>query len=39
VFGGLSSILGGDGFKKTFSVIAIVGGVIGIAYAYNAFKK
>jgi hypothetical protein len=39
VFGGLSSILGGDGFKKTVSVIAIVGGVIGIAYAYNAFKK
>lgn len=39
VFGGISSVFGGEGFKKTVSVIAIVGGVIGIAYVYKAFKK
>jgi hypothetical protein len=39
VFGGVSSILGGDAFKKTITVVAIVGGVIGIAYVYKAFKK
>jgi hypothetical protein len=39
VFGGISTVLGGDAFKKTFSVIAIVGGIIGIAYVYKAFKK
>ena len=39
VFGGISSILGGDAFKKTFSIVAIVGGIIGVAYVYKAFKK
>jgi hypothetical protein len=39
VFGGISSILGGDAFKKTFSIVAIVGGIIAIAYVYKAFKK
>ena len=39
VFGGLSSILGGDGFKKTFNIVLIVGGIVGVAYVYKAFKK
>jgi hypothetical protein len=39
VFGGISSIFAGDGFKKTISVVAIVGGIIGVAYVYKAFKN
>jgi hypothetical protein len=39
VFSGVGSLLGGDAFKKTFSVVAIVGGILGIAYVYKAFKK
>lgn len=39
IFGTISSIFGGDGLKKTLSIALIVGGVIGIAYTYKAFKK
>ena len=39
LFGTVESFLGGDNLKKTFSVILIVGGVIGVAYVYKAFKK
>jgi hypothetical protein len=39
IFGGINSIFGGDGLKKTLSIVLIVGGVIGGAYVYNAFKK
>jgi hypothetical protein len=39
VFGGINSVLGGDAFKKTISIVAIVGGIVGIAYVYKAFKK
>ena len=39
VFGGINSVLGGDAFKKTISIVAIVGGIIGVAYVYKAFKK
>jgi hypothetical protein len=39
VFGGINSVLGGDAFKKTISIVAIVGGIVGVAYVYKAFKK
>jgi hypothetical protein len=39
VFGGINSVLGGDAFKKTISIVAIVGGIVAIAYVYKAFKK
>lgn len=39
VFGTLNSVLGGSNLKKTISIVLIVGGVLGIAYVYRAFKK
>ena len=39
LFGGVSSLLGGNAFKKTFSIVAIVAGVVGVAYVYKSFKK
>ena len=39
IFGGINSIFGGDGLKKTLSIVLIAGGLIGGAYVYNSFKK
>jgi hypothetical protein len=39
LFSGVSSLFGGSNFKKTLNIVLIVGGVIGVAYVYNAFKK
>lgn len=39
ILGGVNSIFGGDNFKKTVNIVLIVGGIIGVAYVYNAFKK
>jgi hypothetical protein len=39
VFGTVSSIFEGDNLKKTINVVLIVGGIIGVAYVYRAFKK
>ena len=39
LLGGVKSLFGGDNLKKTVSVVLIVGGIIGVAYVYNAFKK
>lgn len=39
VFDTISSVFGKDGLKKTLSIALIVGGIIGVAYVYKAFKK
>jgi hypothetical protein len=39
VFGTVNSLFGGTNFKKTLNIVLIVGGVIGVAYVYKAFKK
>ena len=39
VFGTVSSVFGGTNLKKTINIVLIVGGVLGIAYVYRAFKK
>lgn len=39
VFGTAKSIFGGDNFKKTFTIVGIVGGILAVAYVYKAFKK
>lgn len=39
LFGGIDSLFGGTAFKRTLSIILIVGGVIGGAYVYKSFKK
>ena len=39
VLGTVNSIFGGTNLKKTIDIILIVGGVLGIAYVYRAFKK
>lgn len=39
LFGTVDSVFGGGNFKKTINIVLIVGGVIGIAYVYKAFKK
>ncbi len=39
VFGTVNSLFGGGNFKKTLNIVLIVGGVVGVAYVYNAFKK
>ena len=39
VFGTVSSFLGGENLKKTINILLIVGGVVGVAYVYKAFKK
>jgi hypothetical protein len=39
LFGTVNSLFGGDNFKKTINIVLIVGGVIGVAYVYRAFKK
>ena len=39
LFGGVNSLLGGKAFKRTISIVAIVGGIIGVAYVYKSFKK
>jgi hypothetical protein len=39
VFGTVERVFGGNNFKKTINVVLIVGGIIGVAYVYRAFKK
>lgn len=39
VFGTVNSIFGGENLKRTINIILIVGGVVGVAYVYRAFKK
>jgi hypothetical protein len=39
VFGTVSSIFEGNNLKKTINVVLIVGGIVGVAYVYKAFKK
>lgn len=39
VFGTVNSVFGGSNLKKTFNIVLIVGGIIGVAYVYKAFKK
>jgi hypothetical protein len=39
VFGTVNSFFGGEGLKKTINIVLIVGGIIGVAYVYKAFKK
>ena len=39
ILGTVDSFLGGNNLKKTISIVAIVGGVLGLAYVYKSFKK
>jgi len=39
VFGTVNSIFGGENLKRTINIVLIVGGVVGVAYVYKAFKK
>ena len=39
LFGSISSLFGGNGFKNTISIALIAGGVYGITYVYKTFKK
>lgn len=39
VFGTVNSFFGGSNLKKTINVVLIVGGIVGVAYVYKAFKK
>lgn len=39
VFGTVQSFFGGANLKRTINVVLIVGGVLGVAYVYKAFKK
>jgi hypothetical protein len=39
VFGTVNSFLGGTNLKKTINIVLIIGGVLGVAYVYKAFKK
>ena len=39
ILGSVDSLLGGSNFKKTISIVLIVGGVLGLAYVYKSFKK
>jgi len=39
LFGTVGSVFGGNNFKKTINIVLIVGGIIGVAYVYKAFKK
>jgi hypothetical protein len=39
IFGTVNSLFGGTNLKKTINIVLIVGGVIGVAYVYRAFKK
>jgi hypothetical protein len=39
VFETINSIVGGSNLKRTINIVLIVGGIIGVAYVYKAFKK
>lgn len=39
VFGTINSFFGGSNLKKTINIVLIVGGIVGVAYVYKAFKK
>lgn len=39
VFGTVNSFFGGSNLKKTINIVLIVGGIVGVAYVYKAFKK
>jgi hypothetical protein len=39
LFGTVDSVFGGNNLKKTINIVLIVGGIIGVAYVYKAFKK
>ena len=39
LFGGIDTLFGGGNFKKTLSVVMILGGLVGVAYVYNSFKR
>ena len=39
LLGTVDSLFGGSNLKKTINIVLIVGGIIGVAYVYKAFKK
>lgn len=39
IFDTVNSVLGGKNLKRTLSIVLVVGGIIGVAYVYKAFKK
>ena len=39
LLGTVDSLCGGNNLKKTINIVLIVGGIIGVAYVYRAFKK